>query len=280
MTPRFKPALLLLILVVTCLCGVLPAAGYVPPGEMIIDRMTRALGRTGKFSVTLTTAVGDRVCPALHEATATETAWYDPPDRFRFESVSKKAKRIYVSTPEAALTIVDGHVVSTAESPLMRYREPLLCRDRNLLAARLADMGVDTTVSSLGRLDGAVAYVVGARFPDVSASQLWVAKETFLPLRLIINDRGTTPVEARYSQWHKEGSSWFPMHIEIYRNHRLIQTICSHTVTQKSAFESGLFDIAALQRRYPPADAARDRPPDRGTDEIQQAIDNFNKLYE
>jgi len=280
MRPRHKPALLLLILVVTCLWGVLPAAGYVPPGEMVIDRMTRALGKTGKFSVTHTTAVADTACPALHEASTTETAWYDPPDRFRFESVSEKAKRIYVATPEAALTIVDGHVVSTTQSPLMRYREPLLCRDRKILVPRLADMGIDPTVSSLGRMDGAVAYVVGARFPDASASQLWVAKETFLPLRLIINDRGSTPVEARYSQWHKEGAFWFPMHIEIYRNHRLIQTICSHTVTKKSAFESGLFDIPALQRRYPPADAAEDRPPDRGTDEIQQAIDDFNKLYE
>lgn len=272
---------MLLILVGTCLWGVLPAAGYVPPGELILDRMTSTLGRTGKFSVVHTTAVADTACPPLHEATATETAWYDPPDRFRFESVFKKVKRIYVATPEAALTIVDGHVVSTAQSPLMRYREPLLCRDRKLLAARLVGMGIDTTVSSLGRLDGTVAYVVGARFPDASASQLWVAKETFLPFRLIINDsRERTQVEARYSQWHKEGAFWFPMHIEIYRNHRLIQTICSHTVTKKSVFESGLFDITALQRRYPPADAAEGRPPDSSTDEIQQAIDNFNKLYE
>ncbi|MDY6830344.1 MAG: hypothetical protein SWC96_00640 [Thermodesulfobacteriota bacterium] len=280
MTPRFKPALLL-ILVGTCLWSVLPAAGYVPPGELILDRMTSTLGQTGKFSVVHTTAVGDRACPALHEATATETAWYDPPDRFRFESVSEKTKRIHVATPEATLTVVDGHVVSTAQSPLMGYREPLLCRDRKLLAARLAGMGIDTTVSSLGRLDGTVAYVVGARFPDTSASQIWVDKETFLPFRLITHDpREKTPVEARYSQWHKAASFWFPMHIEIYRNHRLIQTICSHAVTKKSAFESGLFDIPALQRRYPPAGAAEGRPPDSGTDEIQQAIDEFNKLYE
>lgn len=282
MMPRHRLVLRMLIIWGLCLCGVMPSAGYVLSGEHVIDRMTVAMGDAGGFSVTHTTVAGEAECPRAKKAGAGETSWYDPPGRFRFEAVSGKTKRIYVSGPDGALTIVDDRIVSTAESDLMRYKEPLLCRDREALVNRLVSMGIDPTVSSLGRLDSAVAYVVGARYPDASVPQLWVNKETFLPFRLLIrHPDDKTLMEARYSEWRKGEGLRFPMRIGIYRDGRLIRTICSHVVGEKSSFEEGFFDITALQSRYPAADTSRkEQPPESGTDEIQQAIENFKKLYE
>ncbi|MFZ5564205.1 MAG: hypothetical protein ACOZBW_09125 [Thermodesulfobacteriota bacterium] len=263
-----------------CLWAVMPCDGYVIPGEMVIDRMIKALGDARGLAVTQTTMAGESPCPENNDAD--ETSWFDPPGRFRFEGLEGKTKHVYVSAPQGAVTIVGDRVVSLSESTLMRYKEPLLYRDRPALMERLAAMGIDAGESSLGRLDGTVAFVLGARYPDLSVSQLWVDKETFLPFRLLVRHPGDkTLMETRYLMWHKGETFQFPLRVELYRDGRLIRTICGRTVTEKSSFEKDFFDITALRRRYPQVETpANGKPPDGTTDEIQQAIEDFKKLYE
>ena len=53
----------------------------------------------------------------------------------------------------------------------------------------LAELGVDTSRTALGRLDGRVVVTVGALHREIQRPQLWVDQETFFPVRLLAGGR-------------------------------------------------------------------------------------------
>lgn len=76
-------------------------------------------------------------------------------------------------------------------------------------------LGIDTSVTALGRYEDRVCYIIGARAWEKNVSQLWIDKETFLPLRLVLMDNKVR----RETRWLEFGSSvtadWYPRVIEI-----------------------------------------------------------------
>ncbi len=273
-------------LITACLFCAQPSPGYIPIGEHILDLMVSHLGNTRGFYVTHATVTGVSGCVASANNGIEGKSWFKLPGMFRSEwsTGESKSKKIYVSSPEGALTIVGNKIVATGESDLMLYKEPLLFRDRNELVARLTNgLGIDASVSSLGRMDDKVAYVVGANYPDLSVSQLWVDKKNFLPLRLLVkqNNNGST-IEARYFKWRKTGRVWFPMRIEVYRDNQPIYTICSRDVREKGSFGSRFFDINSMKQSYRTAEdpyGEKAHKKKNKDDEIQETIEDFKKLY-
>ncbi|MBU4415387.1 MAG: hypothetical protein KJ976_09835, partial [Proteobacteria bacterium] len=144
---------------------------YVIPGPHLLELMIEKLGRVKSLLISQKLSLYD-VSPEKNIVELRETLKYNFPEEFRSDIQSENAKRIYVFSSGIALTIIDNKIVSNTETRFDCYKDVMLYRSRILLQNRLSILGVDVSVSSLGRFKDKIAYVIGAEYPDEAVSQL------------------------------------------------------------------------------------------------------------
>jgi hypothetical protein len=190
-----------------------------------------------------------------------------------------------VSVGGRNLTIVDGSIVSEPANRFDHFKDILLFRSRERLADSLLRMGVDVSISSLGRFEDRIAFVIGAYYPDESVNQLWVDKDTLLPLRLILSGLGVAQnpdkVDIRYLIWWKIGETRYPSRIEFYQDGSLVRLSQAQNFEENPTFSEELFDIDYLQTVYPratvqPIEAEATGEPS----EVQKTIEDFKRIFE
>ena len=204
---------------------------------------------------------------------------------FRSDAKSLDSERVYVVSGDKSLTIVDGNIVPATANRFDRYKDILLYRTREGLAERLLELGVDVSVSSLGRFEGEIKFVIGAVYPDESVSQIWIDRETFLPTRWIIRGNGGSSgsdvLEVRYLTWWKSGQSRYPSRIEFYQDGKLVRVNQVKSFREGDIFSDDLFDIEQLRSFYP---VAPEQPLVPGESEepseVQKTIDEFRRVFE
>ena len=206
---------------------------------------------------------------------------------FRSDAKSLDSERIYVVSGDRSLTIVDGNIVPSVANRFDLYKDVLLYRTREGLADRLWKLGVDVSVSSLGRFEGEIQFVLGAVYPDESVSQIWIDRDTFLPTRWII--RGNPPqadsrsdvLEVRYLTWWKSGQSRYPSRIEFYQEGNLVRVNQVKSFREADIFSKDLFDIEHLRSVYPlaPEQPLVSGEPEEPS-EVQRTIDEFKRVFE
>jgi hypothetical protein len=204
---------------------------------------------------------------------------------FRSDARSPSSERIHIAVSGRTLTIIDDKIVSDAANRFDLYKDILLYRSREVLAERLLQLGVDPAVSTLGRFEDKIAFIIGAKYPDETVNQLWVDKDTLLPLRLII--RGlhgadhSDKVEMRYLVWWKIGESQYPSKIEFYQDDNLVRVSQAQNFEENAMFSEELFDINHLESVYPRA-LLQPIPPEAAEEpsEVQKTIDDFKRIFE
>jgi hypothetical protein len=206
-------------------------------------------------------------------------------EAFRSDSVSDDNQRIYVFRDGQTLTVIDGVISNDAGTRFDLYKDLLLFRSREVLSERLSDLGVDISVSSLGKFEGQPAFVVGAEYPDETLPQVWIDMETFQPLRMIIPSDSasysTDFLEIRYSQWQKIGKIRYPMRIEFVQDGTTVRTIEVNDYQIDPDFSKDVFDIARLKLEYHQPVLTPDRPDETdGLSEVQKTIERFKKIFE
>ena len=305
-------------IVLVCWLWALPALAYVLEGPHILELMVDRLGTAQSLFVSQKLIFHRQSPPANADETAAENAAgltdenrnseilppipasEPPPDHpleldeslryifseaFRSDVKSPGLQRIYIFNAGRALTIIDGYIVDNAENRFELYKDILLYRSRQTLSDRLTALGVDVSTSSLGRYEGKIAFVVGADYPDASVPQLWVDKETLLPMRWIIqpagDDSGAGALEVHFLQWWKIGKTRYPSRIEFYQDGNLVRECRSINFEENAQFSRELFDIDQLQtlyQRQPPKPV--DEQLSGKSSEVQNAIEEFQKLFD
>jgi hypothetical protein len=150
-----------------------------------------------------------------------------------------------------------------------------------LLQSKLPLVGVNVSISSIGRFQGKLAYIIGAQYPDETVPQIWVNKETFRPFRWIITGNAEDSLEVRYLEWREVDNTWYPMRIEFFRNHELSREILVQNIRVNPLLPQELFDIDRLKSMYPPiADSVPGQDETDELDEVQKTIEEFKKKYE
>ncbi len=260
---------------------------YVLSGPHLLDLMVKNLGADKRLQVNQKLII----YPSKHQTdqapftTLTETLSYEFPENFRLHRISENTVEIHLVTAGEALTVRDEKIVSATETELSLYKDLLLYRSRSLLEQKLPALGVNLSVSSLGRFEGKIAYIIGAEYPDESVSQIWIDQKTFRPMRWITlknTDEGATETqELRYLNWRKNGRTWYPMQIKLYQDTLLVRVIQVESLSAVSSFPDTFFNIAVLKSAYPPIipDMFDDQEPD-DLNEIKKTIEDFNKLFE
>jgi len=204
---------------------------------------------------------------------------------FRSDARSQNSERIYIFSGGRTLTIIDGNIVPHAENRFDLYKDILLYRSRPALADRLMELGVDVSISSLGRFEDKIAYVIGADYPDESVNQLWVDKETLLPLRLIIKgvngDADSDTVEVRYLTWWSIGETRYPSKVEFYQDDNLVRVNQARNFEENAKFSKELFDIDHLETVYPRTASLPITPgASEEPSEVQKTIEEFKRIFE
>ncbi len=204
---------------------------------------------------------------------------------FRSDAKSPDSERIHVVSQGRSLTIVDGNIVPARANRFDLYKDIFLYRTREELAERLWELGVDVAVSSLGRFEGEIRFVIGAVYPDESVSQIWIDRETFLPTRWIIRDNaqsaGSDVLEVRYLTWWKSGQSRYPSRIEFYQDGNLVRVNQVKSFRGGDTFSDDLFDIEHLRSVYPLAPEQPLVPGEsQEPSEVQRTIDEFKRVFE
>ncbi len=261
-----------------------PVDAYVLQGPHILELMVEKLGKARGLWVTQALQFHPNESrPDPLEMT--ETLRFRFPEMFRSDIRTENTERIHVYAREEVLTIIDGKAEVDTETRFDLYKDLLLFRSRPLLTGRLTRFGVDVSVSSLGRFDDKVCFVVGARYPDETVPQVWIEKQTFLPCRWIITrsaggDRKDS-LEVRYRRWHKVDKTYYPKTIEFYQGDSLVRSIEADEIRVNPTFPDSLFDITHLKSVNQPATPVEaDRLDPGEVDEIQQSLEDFRRILE
>jgi outer membrane lipoprotein-sorting protein len=214
-----------------------------------------------------------------------ETVGYVFPELFRADIKSEHTQRIHIQSGNRTFILIDGEIETDTETRFDLYKDLLLYRSRDLLIKRLSRFGVDVSVSSLGRFEGRLAYIVGAKYPDQTVPQIWVDKQTFLPFRWIITrtvgENQKDALEVRYLKWQKWSDAYYPMQITFYQGGTLVRSINAEDVQTDPVFDDAYFDISYQKSAFQ-FNKPVDSPPneEEHQSDVQKTIEDFKKIFE
>ncbi len=138
----------------------------------------------------------------------------------------------------------DGKV---EERPEWAYLQYLYFADGAVSGERyerlLAAVKVNTKVDTLSRFASRVAYVLGAKESQRDRPQLWLDKETFLPLRLMVRD-GSSIVDLVWRDWgSRTTGEWFPAGLEVHRDGKPVELCEAVSVEASRDLPDALFQL-------------------------------------
>ena len=277
-----KRAAAFLLLVLTGLSlGGAPAAGYVLDGRHVLDLMLDHMDLPNQMRIAqrLTVFEGASEFGAMGFP---QTVCYKMPGNYYAEIKTDELHRIYSASGEDSLTIVNGQIVSTNIEAIHHYRDLFCYYSRRVLSDHLAYLGLNVSKSSYGRWEKHIAYVIGAQYPDESKPQLWVDKESFLPIRWVYQVEnaaaGLPRIEFRYKDWRQTNGSWYPRTIELIQDGQLRRRMDVAGIETNPVFKSAIFNIDHLKAVYAvPDPEAESAAPES---DIDQQIEKFREIFE
>jgi hypothetical protein len=265
------------------LAQAIAAHAYVLPAEQILTFMIKKLGSARTLMVAQKTVLFDPdLRGGLRELQ--ETLYYRYPDRFRSEVRTRRLEQIRVVNQDGALMVVNGEIVAERERAFDHFKDPLLYRETGLLIKRLSQLGINLQVVSLGRFNNKICYVIGGKYPDESGSQVWIDKETFRPVRLILEgEHEDAPLRAiEYSHYTgPEKGITYPASILFFENGTLVRMHVLETMEVDPHVSEELFDVAYLKGEKAPM------VPDQSTSwsapepgDVKEAIVDLEEMFE
>ncbi len=114
---------------------------------------------------------------------------------------------------------------------------------KELYQSVLAGLKVNMKETTLARFHGRVAYVIGAKEWERDRPQLWIDKDSFLPLRLFVPD-GRSLVDIGWFGWGgRLGGDHFPSEIEISRDGKIFEHCESIDINTTTKISDDLFKL-------------------------------------
>ncbi|BBO75108.1 hypothetical protein DSCW_25250 [Desulfosarcina widdelii] len=260
-----------------------PSDAYVLEGPHVLQLTAEAMGTIATLELEQKLLIYPQT-PETAPAVYDETTIYAMPERFRSDIVSGTIQRTHLVFGDTSITVIDGRM-SVGGDPFDTYQELLRARTRWRLMRTLNRLGVETAICSLGRVDETVVFVLGARYPDESASQLAIDKTTFLPVRLLLVDQKTDETGSRleifYRGWKKLQSGWFPMQVQFYLDDRLVREIRVASLRLNPSIPAETMDPEALKASV--AASAPETPGEQkqqAVEAVQKGVQDFRKKFE
>ena len=232
--------------------GITPVVkAYVLPGKQVLSLMAekRVMPKTLEVQQTVSQMPTDGL--SAEAVTLQETLFFSFPDRFRAETTGGNYRRISIQSGQERLVVVNGQIQSGPPEQFEVYKDILLLETRTAMAAYFMQLGVDLNRTCLGRFEDHYCFVVGAYSAEERTPQLWVEKDSFRPLRLILPPTAMSPqegvLEVRFLDWGQVEGAAYPMLVQIYRKHQLFREMRVEDLQVDPVQDPALFDTAGLQ---------------------------------
>lgn len=258
------------------------AGAYVLEGPHILTLTAKALGKIASLQASQKLLIYPQA-PETAPTVFDEIAIYVMPERFRSDIVSDRIQRTHLVFADSSLTVIDGRT-AVGQDPFDLYQRLLRSRTRKRLMRTLNRLGVETAISSLGRVEERVVFVLGARYPDESVSQLAIDKETFLPVRLLLVEKNAEApgrrLEMVYENWRKVQNGWFPFQVRFSVNGRPAREIRVTDLRNNPAIPSALMDLEALKASVTSSTDTPIGNKQEAVEAVQQAMQDFQKKFE
>ncbi len=274
------------ILIYVCLAlFLLPAANaYILKGEHVLQLMIETINFPVRLSVNQQITFFESGIEA-ETMNVEYVQWvrYQMPEAFRADIDVEDLNQTQVVSSDNSLTVIDERIVADSQAWVDHYKDIFFYRTRNQMVENLETLGINFSVTSLGRYNGKICFVLGAEYPDESVPQLWVAKDTFQPLRWIfeISDDGLGGVEQKeihYGGWKTHYKSRYPSNIDFFQGQNLVQRISVLGVEINPSFPDDLFDIEKLRMLYSTMNPEETNATKEN--DIEKTIEEFNRIYE
>ncbi|MFH2099300.1 MAG: hypothetical protein ABIJ95_07310 [Pseudomonadota bacterium] len=315
MTRNLPAAFLALALFAALSLAAGGAGAYVLPGQQILEFTAKAMGNAKSLSATellillpgpssyTETAMAPEgkadgegigeTAPLLAQPGALSLScgvqvYYRFPGSYRDEARCPQMDLLYVHSGDRTARIVGGMFVDGSEGPLDSVKDLLLFRSAEPLAERLSLLGVDLETTSMGRWNNRITWVLGALYPDETVPQVWIDRETRLPVRWIVTRMAPASnragLDVRFENWTNLGTQNRPFRVpgrtQIFQDGRLIRERTLVRAEMDPALSPALFDLSAILRDHPPPEPENlpenhDGPPD----EVRKAIEDFRDIY-
>jgi hypothetical protein len=219
-------------LLLVCLLGLAgTAAAYVLPGGAILRRLVEAReelhlkGARVEGTLSLSGGAMAELRSELPEYKTDAVFLLRVPGRCRLDATTPEAKPLSVVEAQGKRR-VEGPTVTALSYALQELCALLALRSssesdaRSALEQHLRALKVDTHDTSLGRIGGQVAYVLGGGKPG--DGQLWVFKDSFLPARVRFSDERGTLWDVRFVDYASPATgTWFPRQVEVSRGNEV-----------------------------------------------------------
>jgi outer membrane lipoprotein-sorting protein len=244
MNYKYIKSFLCAAIIALFLCGA--AQSYVLPGKKILMLTLENYGRAKSLFVRQTVTIYNKT--ENIDKTYNETLRYLFPDKFRADIDAKDGKKISVICKDEFFDIINDNIVKKYSKTIFDiYKDILLYRDISVLTQNIENLDIDISTSSFGRYEGKICFVIGADYPEKMYSQLFIDKQTFLPL-VLKTFFDNKSVEVKYSNWVKERRTYYPYNIEVYINNVLRQEIIVEKVWENVDFPKNSFDIDSVKK--------------------------------
>lgn len=256
--------------------------GYIMPVGQILGLMADQFGAIQTLTVFQKTIL---YSPDLEGGMQEldEVLYYRYPGRFRSEVNKPELKKIQVVNMQEALTVINGKIVGDKENPFDHFKDLILYKDTDLLGEELSSLGVNLDVVSLGRFKNHIAYVIGARYPDDSVAQLWVDKDSFTPLRLVVTGRNNSESkEIQYAEYKAlDDKRRYPGRVLFLENGTLVRMNVLEAFEANAPIADEMFDLTYIKTAYKPIEPALASPSKASElDRVKKSIRDFRKIFE
>lgn len=185
------------------------ACAYVPPGAYLIAKLAekRAALSVNDLDVQLETVYAARGDDELSERLQLKRG-----NKVRWVRSEGEADTVIIWRDGKRTEVSPTGEVKQAEQPVEPLAQLLYPKTTNLETARgdliawVQKLGVDLSIDTLQRAGSRVAYVFGAKAGEVEKPQIWLDKETLLPMRLIYKE-GDKTWDLSFAEWGVQGGT-------------------------------------------------------------------------
>ena len=265
-----------------CFWLVAVTGAYILPAKQVLGFMVEQFGADQTLVIFQKTVVYDPdIEGGMDELD--EILYYKYPNRFRSEISGPKLEKIQVLNEEGALVVINDKILSETESLFDHFKDLLLYSRIDLLVDKVFHLGVNVDIVSLGRFRDKIVYVIGAKYPDESVSQVWIDKKSFRPVRFILGgETGTLIREIEFSEYRDlDKTKVYPGRVSFYEDGNLVRMYILERFEINPEISDQMFDVGYLKGIYEPADSTDPSTlPDSELDKVRRSLEEFKKIFE
>lgn len=200
------------------------AFAWIPPGDFLLGRMAERRKNVKTLSMKgIRTFIGRSFEGGKQDVAETMVANAND-SAYRLERKTPKGVYLEVSDGNRRVSVTEGKIGAVEADPKPLERLLFTSAPKDELGRAAQAFGIRPDITGLGRVNGHVAYILGAKEGDNTSPQLWIDKDKSLPLEL--RDPRAKRI-VRFEGWGEPGGGGgvVPTRVTIFRGEDIVEML-------------------------------------------------------